>query len=143
MVQTVLPFDQTKGNLGMKLEDMGKVNLVNEKPDASHELEFMAPAIIEVIEGARSVTQLGGLINEDVYQTLRKKAIDTAHRRKAMGIAPVFYPNIEVTDIHQESHRPGLIESIVLLRFRGRLRAMTIRMEHRVGRWLATAITIL
>jgi hypothetical protein len=113
------------------------------KPDASRELEFMAPAIIEVIEGARSVTQLGGLINEDVYQMLRKKAADLAHRRRAMGLKPIAYPQIVVTDIHQESNRAGLIESIVLLRFRGRLRAMTIRLEHRVGRWLATAITVL
>lgn len=127
----------------MKLDTMEEQILVIEKPDVRRELEFMAPAIIEVIEGARSVTQLGGLINEDVYQTLRKKAIDTTHRRKAMGLSPVDYPQIEVTDIHQESHRDGLIESIVLLRFRGRLRAMTIRMENRVGRWLATAITIL
>lgn len=127
----------------MKLQTMEEQILVIEKPDVRRELEFMAPAIIEVIEGARSVTQLGGLINEDVYQTLRKKAIDNGHRRKAMGLSPLEYPKIEVTDIHQESHRDGLIESIVLLRFRGRLRAMTIRMEHRVGRWLATAITIL
>lgn len=112
-------------------------------PDATRELEFMAPAIIEVMEGARSVTQLGGLINEDVYQTLRKKSIDLAHRRRAMGLKQVTYPQIVITDIHQESNRPGLIESIVLLRFRGRLRAMTIRLEHRVGRWLATAITVL
>lgn len=127
----------------MKLQTIEEQILVIEKPDVRRELEFMAPAIIEVIEGARSVTQLGGLINEDVYQTLRKKAIDTTHRRRAMGLSPVDYPHIEVTDIHQESHRDGLIESIVLLRFRGRLRAMTIRMENRVGRWLATAITVL
>jgi hypothetical protein len=113
------------------------------KPDATRELEFMAPAIIEVIEGARSVTQLGGLINEDVYQTLRKKSIDLAHRRRMMGLTAADYPKIVVTNIHQESNRPGQIESIVLLRFRGRLRAMTIRLEHRVGRWLATAITVL
>ncbi len=127
----------------MKLEigDAPQQNFV--KPDATRELEFIAPAIIEVIEGARSVTQLGGLINEDVYQTLRKKSIDLAHRRRAMGLTAADYPKIEIADIHQESNRPGHIESIVLLRFRGRLRAMTIRLEHRVGRWLATAITVL
>lgn len=127
----------------MKVETGWEKESVIEKPDASRELEFMAPAIIEVIEGARSVTQLGGLINEDVYQLLRKKAIDHAQRRRAMGLQPSDYPKIEVTDIHQESNRPGQIESIVLLRFRGRLRAMTIRLERRVGRWLATAITVL
>ena len=113
------------------------------KPDARQELEFIAPAVIEVIEGARSVTQLGGLINEDVYQILRKRSIDYAQRRRAMGLKAADYPKVEIADIHQESNRPGLIESIVLLRFRGRLRAMTIRLEHRVGRWLATAITVL
>lgn len=127
----------------MKLETIGEKEAVIEKPDASRELEFMAPAIIEVIEGARSVTQLGGLINEDVYQLLRKRAVDHAQRRRAMGLQAAEYPTIEVTDIHQESNRPGQIESIVLLRFRGRVRAMTIRLEHRVGRWLATAITVL
>lgn len=127
----------------MKLETIGEKEVVIEKPDASRELEFMAPAIIEIIEGARSVTQLGGLINEDVYQMLRKRAIDYAHRRRAMGLQPADYPKVEVADIHQESNRPGQIDSIVLLRFRGRLRAMTIRLERRVGRWLATAITVL
>lgn len=129
--------------LWMTIEKFAEQEALNTKPDASRELEFMAPAIIEIIEGARSVTQLGGLINEDVYQMLRKKAIDTAHRRRAMGLKPVDYPKIEIADIHQESNRTGQIESIVLLRFRGRLRAMTIRLERRVGRWLATAITIL
>lgn len=127
----------------MKLEQTDVGKSVVERPDASRELEFIAPAIIEVIEGARSVTQLGGLINEDVYQMLRKRAIDLAHRRRAMGLCPADYPQVEVADIHQESNRPGQIDSIVLLRFRGRLRAMTIRLEKRVGRWLATAITVL
>lgn len=111
--------------------------------DASRELGFIAPAVIEVIEGARSVTQLGGLINEDVYQLLRRRAIEVSARRRERGQQAADYPNVLVTDIHQESSRPGLIESIVLLKIKNRTRAMTIRMEHRVGRWLATAITVL
>lgn len=127
----------------MKLETIGGTEIEAVKLDASKELEFIAPAIIEVMEGARSVTQLGGLINEEVYQTLRNRSADQAQRRRSMGLAPATYPHIEIADIHQESNRAGQIESIVLLRFRGRLRAMTIRLEHRVGRWLATAITVL
>lgn len=111
--------------------------------DASRELAFIAPAIIEVIEGARSVTQLGGLINEDVYQTLRRRAIEQATLRRERGLKPASYPKVTVTNIHQESQRPGLIDSIVLLRIKNRTRAMTVRLEHRVGRWLATAITVL
>lgn len=108
----------------------------------SAQLGFIAPAVIEVIEGVRSVTQLGGLINEDVYQMLRQSAIASAVRRRKLGICGEI-PKIEVTDIHQESSRPGLIDSIVLLRMKNRTRAMTVRLEKRVGRWLATAITIL
>jgi hypothetical protein len=114
-----------------------------EAVDASKELEFIAPAIIEVIEGARSVTQLGGLINEDVYQMLRRRAIEQASLRRERGESAAAFPRVTVTDIHQESSRPGLIDSIVLLRIRNRTRAMTVRLEHRVGRWLATAITVL
>ena len=106
------------------------------------QLEFIAPAVIEVIEGARSVTQLGGLINEDVYQLLRKSAIELSIKRRRLGICGEI-PKIEVTDIHQESSRPGLIDSIVLVRVKNRTRAMTVRLEQRVGRWLATSITIL
>jgi hypothetical protein len=113
------------------------------KPDASRELEFIAPAVIEIIEGARSVTQLGGLINEDVYQTLRKRAIEQAFLRRERGLLAARFPKVSVTDIHQESNRPGQINSIVLLKIRNRTRAMTITLEQRVGRWLATAITIL
>lgn len=124
---------------------MGK-DLRNAGPrihDVSHELSFMAPAIIEVIEGARSVTQLGGLINEDVYQTLRRRAIEQATLRRERGLQPASFPKVAVTKIHQEIVRPGLIESIVLLRIRNRTRAMTVRLEHRLGRWLAVAITVL
>ena len=127
----------------MKIDTRERTEFKTPKLDASHELESMAPAIIEVLEGARSVTQLGGMINEDVYQTLRKRSIDVAAQRRALRLGPVDYPNVEIADIHQESNRPGQIESIVLFRLRGRLRAMTIRLEHRVGRWLATAITVL
>lgn len=112
-------------------------------PDASLELEFIAPAVIEVIEGARSVTQLGGLVNEDVYQTLRRRAIEHATLRRERGQAAASFPSVCVTDIHQESNTPGLINSIVLLKIRDRTRAMTIRLEYRIGRWLATAITVL
>ena len=111
--------------------------------DASRELAFIAPAIIEVIEGARSVTQLGGLINEDVYQTLRRRAIEQATLRRERGLKPASYPTVTVTTIHHELQRPGLIDSIVLLRIKNRTRAMTVRLEHRIGRWLATAITVL
>lgn len=111
--------------------------------DASRELRFIAPAVIEVIEGARSVTQLGGLINEDVYQTLRRRAIENATRRRERGMKAAEFPQVQVTDIHQESNRPDQIESIVLLKIKDRTRAMTVRMERRVGRWLATAITVL
>lgn len=127
----------------MKVEVTGGAEKLAVKPDASLELGYIAPAIIEVIEGARSVTQLGGLINEDVYQTLRRQAIDVALRRRERGQSAAQYPNVRVTDIHQESTRPDLIESIILLRVKDRTRAMTIRMEKRIGRWLATAITVL
>ena len=123
----------TKESAGRKIEPT----------DAARELEFIAPAIIEVIEGARSVTQLGGLINEDVYQMLRRRAIEQASFRRERGQSAAEFPRVTVTDIHQESSRPGLIDSIVLLRIRNRTRAMTVRLEHRVGRWLATAITVL
>ncbi|MEY2694115.1 MAG: hypothetical protein RL142_463 [Actinomycetota bacterium] len=121
-----------------------KVLEIDEKVKAqtAAQLGFMAPAVIEVIEGSRSVTQLGGLINEDVYQLLRQSAIELSMKRRRLGICGE-HPKISVTDIHQESSRPGLIDSIVLLRIKNRTRAMTVRLEQRVGRWLATAITIL
>lgn len=127
----------------MKTIDLSTGEIKATKPDASRELEFIAPAVIEIIEGARSVTQLGGLINEDVYQTLRKRAIEQAFLRRERGLLAARFPKVSVTDIHQESNRPDQINSIVLLRIRNRTRAMTIRLEQRVGRWLATAITIL
>ena len=127
--------------MGTQTKSPGVKN--SELVDASRELEFIAPAIIEVIEGARSVTQLGGLINEDVYQTLRRRAIEQATLRRERGQKPAEFPKVAVTKIHQESSRPGSIDSIVLLRIRNRTRAMTIRLEHHVGRWLATAITVL
>jgi len=124
------------------LETEKTTALLSPMQAAESMVRYLAPATIEVLEGARGVQQLGGLVNEDVYQLLHRKAVAIAKLRQQTGTKS-YYPVIEVSRVHQECTTLGTIESIVLLKISNRTRAMTVRLEQHIDRWLATAITVL
>jgi len=111
-------------------------------PDATEQLRFLAPAVVEVLAGVRTVEQLSPMLSETIYLKLRDRAARAARSRSEAN-SVVTRPNFVVSNLHQESHRPGVIQSVVLLSSNLRTRAVAIRLESRNRRWLATAVSIL
>ena len=108
-------------------------------PDATEQLRFLAPAVVEVLAGVRTVEQLSPMLSETIYLKLRDRAARAARSRSEAN-SVVTRPNFVVSNLHQESHRPGVIQSVVLLSSNLRTRAVAIRLESRNRRWLATAV---
>lgn len=111
-------------------------------PDATEQLRFLAPAVVEVLAGVRTVEQLSPMLSETIYLKLRDRAARAARSRSESN-AVVQRPNFVVKNLHQESNRPGVIQSVVLISSNIRTRAVAIRLESRNRRWLATAVSIL
>jgi hypothetical protein len=111
-------------------------------PDATEQLRFLAPAVVEVLAGVRTVEQLSPMLSETIYLKLRDRAARAARSRTESN-AVVQRPNFVVKNLHQESNRPGVIQSVVLISSNLRTRAVAIRLESRNRRWLATAVSIL
>ena len=140
---TQVVTNNKKGNGGMQrdifqedFEDFENL------PDATEQLKFIAPAVVEVLAGVRTVEQLSPMLSENIYLKLRDRAARAAMSRAESG-SRVERPNLVVRNLHQESNKPGVIQSVVLLSSSIRTRAVAIRLESRNRRWLATAVSIL
>jgi hypothetical protein len=132
-----------KGNGGMQ-RDIFQEDFEDYEnlPDATEQLKFIAPAVVEILAGVRTVEQLSPMLSENIYLKLRDRAARAAKSRADSG-SRVERPNLVVRNLHQESNKPGVIQSVVLLSSSIRTRAVAIRLESRNRRWLATAVSIL
>jgi len=97
---------------------------------------------MEVLEGVRSIAQLGNLVTDDIYQLLKSRSAAKARDRFSHS-KRIPWPNIKVSRVHHEYTRPNLVQSVILLATEKRTRAVAIRLEGRYGKWVATAITVL
>lgn len=111
-------------------------------PDPLPLLPTIATLVVEVIAGVRSVEQVSALVSDQVYQALRSKVAAKA-RADATSGRPALMPKFAIGNIRHDSPRPGVIESVVLVKSAVRTRAVTIRLEPFHQRWRATSVTIL
>ncbi len=115
---------------------------LNDLPDPSSVLRQIAPGVVEVLAGVRNVEQLSSNLSENVYLKLRDRAAALARSRSASG-EKFSRPDVIVKNLHHESHRPGVVQSVVLVKTKLRTRAVAIRLEMRNRRWQATSVSIL
>lgn len=111
-------------------------------PDPLPLLPTIATLVVEVIAGVRSVDQVSTLVSDQVYDKLRAKVAQRARSEAADG-RPVLLPKFVIGSIRHDSPRPGVVESVVLIKSAARTRALTIRLEPFHRRWRATSVTIL
>ncbi len=111
-------------------------------PDPAPVLRSIAPGVVEVLAGVRNVEQLSANLSENVYLKLRERAANLARTRSASG-EKFSRPDVIVKNLHHESHRPGVVQSVVLVKTKMRTRAVAIRLEMRNRRWQATSVSIL
>jgi hypothetical protein len=99
----------------------------------------IATAVNEVIAGVRSVEQLHGVLNEHVFESLKRRAISRAQARHKVGRAPKVAPT-DVVRVRYQSPAEGVIESVVVLSTGRRAKAVAIRLEGVHNIWKATNI---
>lgn len=111
-------------------------------PDPTPLLSALAACVVEVLAGVRSPDQIAALVSDQVYEKLRARVAARAQLNATSG-RPRLAPKFAVRKVHQESPKPGIIESVVLLSSAARTRAVTIRLEPINKRWRATNINVL
>ena len=111
-------------------------------PDPAPLLPAIATLVVEIIAGARSLDHVANLVSDQVYERLRSKITQRVQATPAGGRPPLM-PKFAVGQIRTDSPKPGVIESVVLIKLQERTRAVTIRLEPFHRRWRATSVTII
>lgn len=111
-------------------------------PDPRPLLQNLTQSVIEVIAGARDITQLARWITADVHTVLLKRAILAERARRVRGV-PGSVPLISIGTVTVSEPRDGIVESVVMVHGRARSRAVAIRLEGLDGRWRATSVSVL
>ncbi|MGV1033734.1 MAG: Rv3235 family protein [Microbacteriaceae bacterium] len=117
-------------------------NSRTELPDPEPLLSNLTRCVIEILAGAREIEQIARWLSEDVYRHLLKRVMLAERGRRARGTAPTR-PTFTLGTIHISEPRDGVIESVVIVNSRARVRAVAIRLEGADSRWRATAISVL
>lgn len=99
----------------------------------------IATAVNEVIYGLRSVDQMHTLLNDHLFESLKRRANLRAQARLASGKKPLIQPT-EVLRVRYQSPSANVIESVVILSTRQRAKAVAIRLEGINDCWKATNI---
>lgn len=105
-------------------------------------LENLTRCVIEILAGARDLDQISRWVTDDVYRHLLKRVVLSARARQAKGRVPVR-PTFAIGSISLFEPRDGVVEAVVVVRGRARVRAVAIRLEGLDSRWRATAINVL
>jgi hypothetical protein len=113
--------------------------------EATHEAEVkrwsavFAQAVVEAIGGDRPVTQLVRWTDKHVYRDLERRVLLVRLARPASR-ARTIRP--QVRSVHVFLPSPRKAEVSVHVRHGQRSRALAARLEHRVDRWVCTALEL-
>ncbi|MDR5699833.1 Rv3235 family protein [Agromyces aerolatus] len=113
-----------------------------ELPDPEPLLRNLTYCAIEALAGARELEQLARWVTDDVYRRLQKRVILAARSRRARGVSaqrPVF----SVGRIHRCEPADGIVEAVIIVHQRHRVRSVAIRLEGFDTRWRASVIAVL
>ena len=105
-------------------------------------LENLTRCVIEILAGARDLEQISRWVTDDVYKHLLKRVVLSARARQAKNQATVR-PTFTIGSISVCEPRNGVVEAVVIVNGRARVRAVAVRLEGLDSRWRATAINVL
>jgi hypothetical protein len=111
-------------------------------PDPRPLLENLTRCVIEILAGARELEQVARWVSDDVYRHLLKRVVLATRARQAKG-QPIARPTFSIGSLTVCEPRDGVIEAVVIVRGRARVRAVALRLEGLDRRWRATAINVL
>lgn len=105
-------------------------------------IENLTRCVIEILAGARDLEQISRWVTDDVYRHLLKRVVLSARARQAKGRTAVR-PTFAIGSVSMFEPRDGVVEAVVIVRGRARVRAVALRLEGLDSRWRATAINVL
>ena len=111
-------------------------------PDPVPLLENLTRCVIEILAGARELEQISRWVSDDVYRHLLKRVVISSRARAAKGQQPTR-PAFTIGSTTVGEPRDGVVEAVVIVRGRARVRAVALRLEGLDNRWRATAINVL
>ena len=111
-------------------------------PDPRPLLENLTRCVIEILAGARELEQIARWVNDDVYRHLLKRVVISSRARQAKGQKPTR-PSFAIGSTTICEPRDGVVEAVIIVRGRARVRAVALRLEGLDNRWRATAINVL
>lgn len=111
-------------------------------PDPEPLLINLTRCVIEVLAGARELDQLARWVSDDVYRHLLKRVVLSARARAVKG-QRAQRPSITIGRVTINEPRDGIIEAVVIVHSKVRVRAVAVRLEGLDNRWRASAINVL
>ena len=111
-------------------------------PDPQPLIENLARCVIEILAGARDLDQVARWITDDVQRHLLRRVVLSARARAAKGQKAVR-PAFTIGTVRTCEPADGVVEAVVIVRGRARVRAVAIRLEGLDRRWRASAINVL
>lgn len=111
-------------------------------PDPEPLIVNLTRCVIEVLAGARELDQLARWVSDDVYRHLLKRVVLSARARAVKG-QKAQRPAISIGRIIITEPRDGVVEAVVIVHSRVRVRAVALRLEGLDRRWRASAINVL
>ncbi|MCU1416734.1 MAG: 3-hydroxyacyl-CoA dehydrogenase [Schumannella sp.] len=111
-------------------------------PDPVPLLENLTRCVIEILAGARELEQIARWVSDDVYRHLLKRVVISSRARAAKGQQPTR-PAFTIGSTTVGQPRDGVVEAVIIVRGRARVRAVALRLEGLDNRWRATAINVL
>jgi len=111
-------------------------------PDPEPLLLNLTRCVIEVLAGARDLDQLARWVSDDVYRHLLKRVVLSARARAVKG-QRAQRPAITIGRCIINEPRDGIIEAVVIVHSKVRVRAVAVRLEGLDNRWRASAINVL
>ncbi|MGY4859715.1 Rv3235 family protein [Cryobacterium sp. AP23] len=111
-------------------------------PDPEPLLINLTRCVIEVLAGARELDQLARWVSDDVYRHLLKRVVLSARARAVKG-QRAQRPTITIGRVTINEPRDGIIEAVVIVHSKVRVRAVAVRLEGLDNRWRASAINVL
>ena len=111
-------------------------------PNPQPLLENLTRCVIEILAGARDLEQISRWVTDDVYRHLLKRVVLSSRARAVKG-QQAQRPAISIGRVTITEPRDGVIEAVVIVNSRVRVRAVALRLEGLDHRWRASAINVL
>lgn len=137
-VDSVAPHERDRS----EDQSRGKVSPESPLPDPELLILSLARGVMEALAGVREPEQLARWLSEAAFVSLLRRVV-MASRARAVTKRVAVVPTTTILRIIVTQPNVGVIEAVVIVRSRVRVRSVAIRLEGVGDRWRASAIHVI